>query len=413
MKAPSKFLPFFEPSWGSVIRIGLWCLLFLWLFGKLVPPFPEKVPLQNAQKTSPVVPMLTIFDDHRTVREDYKPDPNKLHIAWVSDSSGMIVPDNVMLSNMGQQEYETIPGRVGVELKKRHKMPDFDIPLYLRLGSRPVDNLIFSLQALKQKPDLIVIPVNHVWTFSHYQIINKNTSLNLAPEVWAGFPSLWYMIPLFCSPIENLWALLGNHLDIIRDALPFKDHLEQQYEGLLTALGIYAGPAPIVLGVPLLNIKFWIVMNILHGDASKVLDDSGALNAQLYDVQIISHNTPYDNSSFALTAFHDMLDVLKATGIPVLVYEHPISDYYYQDPDTNWKIKETQAFLASADESLKGSRVHIVRTPEAVRKTITFRKNDGYHAGKDPVKFDDFLADQIWLMLKGNGKLPPQGGKTP
>lgn len=406
MTTHSKYLRSFAPGWGSVARMALWCLLFLWLFGKLVPAMPEKIPLANAEAGTPVVPMLTIFDDHRTVREDYRPDPKKLHIAWISDSSGVIIPPDRKLTELPSQDYRTIPEHVAAALKKRHKMPDFDVPLYLRLGSRPLDNLVFSLLALKEKPDLIVMPVNHVWTFGPFQIMNKNTSLNIAPLLWASHPALWYMIPVFCSPLENLWALAGNRFSIIRYASPFKDILEETFAGPLKAMGAYAGPAPIVLGVPMLNIKFWIVMNILHGDPAKVVDSTGNLNAQLYYIQIISHSAPGNAASFSSVAFQDMLAAFRESGIPVLIYEHPVSDYFYDSPETNPKIKETQDFLAKTAEDLKGSNIHIIsRVPDPVRKSIAFRKNDGYHAQTDPVKFDDFLADQIWLMLKNNSKL--------
>lgn len=406
MTSHSKYLPFFEPGWGSLVRIGAWCVMFLWLSGHCVPKLPERIPLADAEAGTRVVPMLTIFDDHRTVREDIVPDPKKIHIAWISDSSGIIMPPDKRLTELPSQNYRTIPEHVAAELKKRHKMPDFDVPLYLRLGSRPLDNLVFSLQALKDKPDLIVMPVNHVWTFGPFQVINKTTSLSLAPMVWASHPGLWYMIPVFCSPLENLWALAGDSFAIIRYASPFKDYLEERYAGPLKALGMYTGPAPIILGVPLINIKFWIVMNILHGDVSKVLDSTGNLNAQLYYIQIISHGSPYDEDSFSTIAFQDMLEALKKSGVPVLIYEHPVSDFFYNNPETDWKIKETQSFLAKTNESLKGSNIRIISSiPEPVRKSIDFRKNDGYHAETDPVKFDDFLADQIWLMLKDNRKM--------
>ncbi|TAL33773.1 MAG: hypothetical protein EPN97_09050 [Alphaproteobacteria bacterium] len=414
MGTESKYLRSFKPGWGSMLRMALWCLLFLWAFGRLVPPLPERIPLsKNAGPHT--VPMLTIFDDPRTVREDYRPDPNKLHIAWVSDSSGVLIPEVQKLSEIGTDDYHTIPDAVATALGKRHPMPDFDIPLYLRLGSRPVDTLVFALRALRDKPDLIVIPFNQVWSFSHYQIMNKTTSLNVAPSLWAGVPSLWSMIPVFCSPAENLWALLGDRLDIIRYALPFKDYLEERHSGLLKALGIYAGPAPIVLGVPLLNIKFWIVMNILRGDPAQLLDSTGNLNPELYYAQIISHSSPSDDDSFALISFYSLLNALKASGIPVLIYDHPLSDAFHNSPETSRKIKEVQAFLDKTSESLKGSRIRIIsRIPESVRKSIRFRKNDGYHAVVHSAKFEDFLADQIWLMLKDSGKVPPtKGRKTP
>lgn len=404
MTTSSKFLRFFAPDWGSVARIGCWCLLFLWSFGHFVPQLPEEIPLAKAEAGTGVTPMLTIFDDHRTMREDVAPDPKKLHIVWISDSSGAVIPPDKKWSNMDSEEYHTIPEFVVASLERKHKLDNVNISLYLRLGTRSVDNLVFALLAAQQKPDLIVLPVNIVWTFSHYQVMNKATSMNIAPSVWAKYPKLWYMIPMFCSPVQDLWAIAGNRFDIIRYASPFRNELERRYAAWLEALG-GSGPTPISLGVPIFNMQFWVIMNMLRGNEATLLED-GKPDVRKYYTKLIGNNSPYHDGSLATNAFTDMLEALKDSGIPVLIYEHPVSDYFYAMPDTVQKIEETQDFLDKTDAGLKGSGIHLIGAiPEAVRKSIPFRKKDDYHADRAPAQFDDFLADQIWLMLRNNTKI--------
>ena len=64
------------------------------------------------------------------------------------------------------------------------------------------------------------------------------------------------------------------------------------------------------------------------------------------------------------------------------------------------KIDELTAMLDKEQERLKGSNVKIIsHIPEDIRKTMEFRKSDDYHIHNEG-KLDDFLAREIWLMLK-------------
>jgi hypothetical protein len=397
----SRILPFYSPTWAGVCRSAAWCLVFLWLFGKLVPPLPEEPPLHELTDSTNVIPMLTIFDDHRTVREDYVADKRKRHIAWLSDSSATIIPPDQVIESADTRDMRLVPKMVSETLQKKYGLHDFDVPLYLRLGMRPVDNLVFALQALKEKPDFIVMSVNHIWTFSHYQIANKTSSFNLAPSLWAHRPDLWPMILMFCSPSQNLWALAGDRFDIIREASPFKNHLEKKYGGDI--------PSPIALGVPKTNVHFWVVMNVLHGNEGPVATADGKIKVNAMYREVINDNAPYDDASLAAGSFRRTVDILKESGIPVLIYAHPVSDYFYGFPETAKKIHETEDFLSKMGQELAGTNVRIIsQVPEDVRKSIVFRKNDDFHADA-PGKLNAFLAKEIWSMMKSekNRKTAP------
>jgi hypothetical protein len=387
----SKFIPFYTPSWPGLARSIIWCFLFLWLAGRVIPPLPEEIPLQEATKGSNVIPMLTIFDDHRTVRQDYTPDPKKRHIAWITDSSGVIIPPNEQFETAPPQAYRTMARAASQILQTKYKMKDFDVEIYPRLGMRPVDSLVFALLAMRQTPDIIVMPINLVWTFSHYQIANKTSSFNLAPKLWVQHPALWYMMPLFCSPTQLMWAALGSHFDIIEQASPFKNYLSKKYN---------AGRRPaVVLGLPKTNVWFWIVMNILDGNAERVVNEKNKMQTNMLYREVISHNVPGDPRSFATLSFESMLDILKKKGLPVLVYTSPVSNYFYGFPESAAKIKETEDYLDRTSRQLEGSGIRIIsKVPDDVRKSMAFRKNDGFHSD-DPGKLNDYIASQIWLMM--------------
>ncbi|MEZ0223044.1 MAG: hypothetical protein ACAH83_00695 [Alphaproteobacteria bacterium] len=388
----SKFIPFYTPSWPGVLRSVLWCFLFIWLAGKLVPPLSEEIPLTEATKGSNVIPMLTIFDDHRTVRQDFTPDPSKRHIAWITDSSGVVIPKGEQFETAPPEDFHTMARAASEILQNKHKMKNFDVEMYPRLGMRPVDSLVFALLAMQQKPDLIVLPINLVWTFSHYQVANKTSSFNLAPKLWVSHPELWYMVPLFCSPTQLMWAAVGSHFAIVEQASPFKNHLSKKYRA--------GSAAPVALGLPKTNVWFWIVMNILDGNAEKVVNDNAKLQTNMLYREVIAHNVPNDKNSFATLSFRHALDILKANKIPVLIYTSPVANYFYGFPETAAKIKETEDYLEKTNRELEESGIRILaKVPEDVRKSIVFRKNDGFHAD-DPGKLNAYLADQIWLMMK-------------
>jgi hypothetical protein len=413
--ARSKILTFYEPSLEGVLRSLLWCLLFLVLFSAATPRLPRQMPLETLSaaedlaKGGKIIPRLTAKDDHQTVLDGYSPDPRKRHIAWITDSAGLVLAPDKNFFTAAPEDFSPLAKFVARELESRHGMRDFDIPLYLRVGIRPMDFLVLSLLALREKPDLIVMPINHVWFFSHYQVANPNSFFNLAPELWLSRPELWSKIPLFCSPAQDLWALLGSRLAIIRDAVPVKKALDKDHSGLFHWL--YGGAAvPARSPDPDANVGL-LQLNLRRGATFSLHDASGKTQMNLVYRAVMDRNSPQAENSFATAAFFELISILKESGVPVLIYDSPLADYFYGFPATAAKIRETQEFLESTAKGLSGTNVRIIaRVPEPVRRSITFRKNDGFHAD-DPGNFSAFLADQIWLMLKQAEDKKDRSGK--
>lgn len=393
-------LTYYKPSWTGVLRIALWCLLFLYLFGKCIPPLPDEMPLDRTVAESPIVPMLTIMDDSRTVREDYAPDPKDVSVAWLSDSSGVMLDYGKTFDNTPDEEYRLFVTKTAERLQDDYGLKDLKVPLYLRLSSRPVDALSFALLSLRYKPDIIVLPINTVWSFSHYQIANRDKTMPLVAGLFWHYPRLWPMMFALAAPMHQLWALAGERLDIIKYASPFKGYLKQTYAPMLEAALLPSAPQDIKLDVNVSNIPYWIVMNMMNRNITPLQNEQGKITTTLLYHQIIQHNDPYMTSSFAADAFHDMVDILKQSGVPVLIYRWPLSDTLLKVPETKQKIDELTAMLDKEQERLKGSNVKIIsHIPEDIRKTIEFRKSDDYHIHNEG-KLDDFLAREIWLMLK-------------
>lgn len=388
----------YKASWPGLMRIAAWSIFFLAIFGLALPPLPERMPLGMLTQGSPVIPMLTIIDDPRTVREDILPKPGALRIAWISDSSSVMIDQGKYYGSTPEDQYRLVPQRVAEKLKSRHDLPDFEMPLYLRLGVRSLDMLIFALLALQQKPDLIVIPINSIWTFSHYQVANRKTSMHLAPSVLVRYPQLWGIVAGFCSPAQNLWAFAGRHFTVIRYAALFKAFLLQEYGPLLDKISLASRGPEISLTIPATNIPYWIVMHLLKGNAKPVAKNKRIWPPLLYH-QVIQHNDPYMTGSWATDGFHALLAILKASGIPAIIYNWPVSEEFDKNPATRKKLIELQEFLENEGQKLRGSNIKIIsHMPGSVRKTMSFL-DDQFHAAEEG-KLDDFLAREIWLKLK-------------
>lgn len=393
-------LTFYKATWAGVMRVGLWCILFLYLFGSLIPPLPDAMPLDKATEGSPLVPMLTIMDDARTVRENYLPDPNDISIAWLSDSSGVMLDHGKTFDNTPDEEYRLFATETVKRLQEKHDLKNLKVPLYLRLSSRPVDILAFALLALRYKPDIIVIPFNSVWSYSHYQIANRDKTMPLIADIFRRHPRLWPMLFSLAAPMHHLWALAGTHIDIIRYASPFKGYLKQTYAPILESALLPSAPHDIKLDVNISNIPYWIVMNMLDRDIAALHNKEGKITTTNLYHQVIQHNDPFMTESFASDAFHNMIDILQNSGVPVLIYRWPLSDTLLKEPATRKKVDELTAMLDKERERLKNSKIRIIsHVPEDIRKTMEFRKSDDYHIHNEG-KLDDFLAREIWLMLK-------------
>lgn len=396
----SRLIPIYKGSWFGILRICVWSLFFLYAFGKLIPELPEQVPLEEVTRNTQVIPLLTNANDHRTVREDVAPNPEKININWISDSSGVMIDPGESLHTFPQDKFRLLPLRVAEKLTHVHGIKDFQIPLYLRLSMLPVDTLVFALRALRDKPDMIVLPINTVWAFSHYQVASRDRSMHLAPSVFAGYLRLWPMMLAFCTPMQQFYSVAGGYFDVLHNAVPVKAHFQTKFQDWLSAAGMVPEPVKIGLNVPITNVPYWLYVNMLIRDAAPLLDPNGSIDTSRIYNQVIQHATPAARGSWATDSFQDLIAILKESGVPVIIYSWPVSDRFLNDPATKQKILEIQAFLAKERDALADSNIRILTpVPEKVRKSVSYLAKDDYHATNEGL-LDDYLASNINDMLK-------------
>lgn len=382
------------PTWGGVARICLWCVFFLWLAGFAVPATPEDVPFAIATHGTPVVPMVTIADDSRFLREDKPIDSRKLNIAWITDSTGIILGPNVTFATRTEESTKLLAAQAALFLQNKYGMNNLSIRLYAQLGMRPIDKLIFFLNAVRNKPDLIVMYMNDLYDFGHYKTYSSNAPITLLPPTFAGYPSLWPYIPLLSSPTTDALLLMGNHLRVIREAVPFKRYIEKKY---LERIKILSNPAAaqVRFDLPFNDSAFWICYKILGGNVSLVQDGHGGVSPSLLTKYFIRGATPGHPHSIATQVINMMMRISNEKKIPVLIYMMPLREDYFQNPISKDRLSDIAHYVQSLSANPNNRYVTVIpHIPTSVMDTLVFRNEVGTHllsSGTLP----DFLAGRI------------------
>ncbi len=393
----------YSGGWAGILRVCFWCILFIYAFGFLVPPQSEKLPLQSATAGTKLTPMVTIPEDPRSIRSDVTVHPDKLNIAWLMDSTGVVLPKGKNFVTATEIETRLLPDFVMKQLAAYHDLSKIDVQLYGRLGFRPIDLMAFTFSALQKKPDFVVVPVNYAWSFSHYQIANRKLALNLAPKAWSQEPKYWWMIPTFSSPSEILWVMTSPFLPLMADVTKDKGYFESLIRIYLPEHKDNVAIADTSLRQPKTQVAFWLVNSMMDGNQRT--EEDPALSTERRYVEMIRHNQPGDPTSFTTLALEGMLESARKRDIPVLFYMSPVSDDYYADPEVKQHLAQTEAYMGDLARRYAGTNVHIIAAiPENIRKSITFQAGDGFHQN-NVGQLDAYLASEIWKIIGRNPKL--------
>ncbi|MBI1216872.1 MAG: hypothetical protein GC185_13800 [Alphaproteobacteria bacterium] len=400
MKDGKPKLPFgYEAGWQGVARACLWCLFFLVVAGGLAPHPAEEIPFTKAAAGTPVVPMVTIADDHRLIREDVKRDPEKLDILWISDSSGVLIAADKDFVTAGEDDTRILPAFVARDLQDRYGLKNFTIHFYAQLGMHPVDKLIFTLEALRRKPDLIVMPINPFYDFSHYKVMGQNAPLQLAPRAFADRPALWPLGLAIVSPSNGLLTLAGDRLRVICEAGPIKREVERNLLSRFSLLTHGNAGEEAKFDSPLNNVGFWIAYELLGGDVSRITGRDGKPSQQMLNQRVMESGSPLLRHSLATESTRRVMDYLRQSGIPALLYTMPLGDPYYLSPSSANALGNIRDYLRAENRAHeKGTLRLIPEIPANIRRTITFRPGDNTHI-TEPGAFDDYLARQIWQEI--------------
>ena len=386
-----KLLGNYKPRWVNIARILFFAAAFLWVAGKFIPQMPENIPLESITKNTPVIPMLTTVEDRRGVREDIPLSPSltKKRIAWITDSSGIIIPKEKDWDNTKEHEVNLD----ALYVAKKLRAQNYEILMYSRVGTCPTTIFINTLSAVRFKPDLAVISVNPIMRFNRYKVLNHREYLNRAPALWAQNYHLWPYIFLFTSPSQNLWAAASFYLNIIHESYRFKNFLENEITSIMPNLA----PAQVKQQLDTqetVQKNTWLWLHTLSEQERNDLHDSPQQILGMYK-RLIRQSFPETGSrgGYGIDTLEQMIDVLEANKIPAIIFLSPISADYYTDATARRKLDEIKDYLDNIHLEDPKLITIISEVPKSVRDTIDFR-NDGYHMN-DIGNFDKYLSKQI------------------
>ena len=391
-------IPGYKASYAGILRILCWTAFFLALASHFLPPITENGPFIANTKGTHIRPVVTIPEDPRFIRDDL-PALKGFNIAWIGDSTSAIYPPDKTIPDANYEEVKLVPAHVLGLLEKLASRKDINIDLNLQPGARSVESFSAVAAAIQSKPDLIVLSFNPVWTFEGYEIHKRQAHLNRASALWAHYTESWPWLALLASPANNLWALAAQPFKILRQSTLYKSY----FTGLMPDFTKSRLPVRDMDKLQHMRsgLVFWVCIGKMGNDCPKVMQPNNTdLDNKLWYRELFKLED-VDGEGFTWWAWRNKLAILRQSGIPTLIFDEPLGDDIKQDPEAYENLKRIQDILKDFRQKYNGTNIHIIdRIPEDIVKSATFRSDDSIHMVTEG-KFDDYLAQQIWLMMKG------------
>ncbi len=379
--ALSQFIE--DATWASLARVALWTVLFLCLFGVL---FHVRQP--DTTQAPSIVHMMLPNDINPFESATQQKNPDKTNIAWITDSTNVIMPAEFIWRFTDSSAYSNIATKVGDILDQTYGQHDININLYLQKGPGLANTLNGVFQALGTAPDMLIMSLNPTRIFNDYaafidtenyrEILGKNSLL------WAAYPALRGWVFTFTQPSHLLWSVSGRHLPVIRNAYLYKKGflLYATSSWNLDFNALTRPPAQRLVN----HETFWIC-------ADRALTKE---NCWPY-IEALKRSTPDDLNTLSARIMLKTIDILKEQKIPTLLYLSPLYEEATrrQDEQSLEKYKHMQQSLKALSDRYQGTSVQIIYAlPENIRQTVRYKPFDLVHM-TDPGQFDGFLASKI------------------
>ncbi len=302
----------YQASPGGLLRIAGWTLLSLVLIG----PQPTKQPVVLKGQ---VIGMNTGANNLQWVRNDFGefPADGYLNVAWISGSSIKLAKGRVL---------EYLPQKVNRLMSSKEGIPTRDF-VYLIDARRILDTYTMVLDALARKPDAMVLVINPFWAFNSKAVFLKQNLFNHGARLWWN-ASDWPWQFALTEPANHLYNLVGRHVPLITDRNNYIKYLREKSRELF---GVSLIPSPVTplnrpgnetlkLSQPL---KFWLLFQVFNGDAEQFFPN-GQMNTGAWQLAAMSQ-ADTDLSSWPVYIMRKMLNKIRASGVPTLLYVAPVS----------------------------------------------------------------------------------------
>jgi len=378
---------------GSFVRIHVWAIVFLVVIslfaparaGKLsVGALPQHVP-PKARETAKILQRLSLDEnDPRGFRKSPF-GKSRFRVAWITGSEGGVYTADgkkgvTYVAALAAQALPKIDDReVGVDL--------YFLPA-MRLG----DVYFALLDAIKSKPDMIVVTLNPVWVLNpiathEWTQLDASAATNLL-----GQPAQWPLAASLLSPADLAFGLAGDHLRAVADRASYSASLQANVKDLGPLNRAKLAPATARPSGLAETANFWFAHRLHEPSApgpatwAKWIAESNKGHSALNDVLL-----------------HAIGKALRGTKIPSYVYLAQLNSGWLGTSSVDAALGGVERQL----EDMRGTFTsdHILYQPQTASRFVqplTFLAGDPVHmSGADAL--GPYLGQQLCTLAKQTG----------
>lgn len=378
-----------RPTWGSLIRIGGWCIAGLVIVTLVLPARPGD-PTRSPYKAQLSSPTVYEIGAPRGDERGFYPSPrsdDQFRIAWVAGSSiqGVDPERRTFLPAELQHQLHTIDGR------------EVRIDIYFLSGMRIIDELGAVIEAIDSNPDMLVVTLNPLWVLNDRAIQGWD---NLDGQLFIGTatsPKTWPLLFSIASPSDILWASAGLRANAIEDRYHWGVKLKDRF-GDWSPLEIQPrtdpGEEPTELAqiaAMQIPIFFWDKYdNIVSDDVQGPNREAAAFN---YAVE--------SRSPTARVALRILLDRINESEVPTYLYLAQYNDEIVAQPVVDKALDAVEENLAKITARY-ASDLMVVRTESAIRAVGDMDFRDAVHV-YDVAPLTEHLYSELCEFTRSQG----------
>ena len=381
----------------SIVRTLVWVVLGLYAIG-LVLPAPKLAfnsTSHNRQLRGTTTRDLILDKNDPRGWKHLKKDPKKFTIAWIGTSTLQTVKP-------GHHGYVT------VDVTKR--LPKIDgkpvqVNLYLFDAGRAFDAYVATEDALRTKPDLIMVDLNAIWLFTERAVQGWP---NLNP---AALPSLisdpgnWPLIAAMDSPSDAALSLAASHLSSIRDRWSYAQKANALISHLAPNLPKIdpSAAAPKLSGLAKIA-TYQMPLNFWDRYRRQAPRGSSALQQQ--EGFLLESNT--NGSGLTDDIASRLLSSLADSNIPSIVYLSAVNPASFKDPGVDAALHRVETRLQQLADQHRSKNL-FVTSRSAIRTVHGLQFKDMVHTTYDPPLVDYLVK----MMCSDLNTVNPSGDCSP
>lgn len=391
----NRYTQFLEltPNWWGLLRITLWCLLFLIAFHFVAPSVKQRLPFADEMEAGKLIPLAASTSDPRYMRRNLNELPTD-SILWVAESSIIIAEQEEVPSHYLPSEVQKfLPKNT---IRKQN--------LSLKVARRLIDTYTMVADALYREPGALVIILNPFWIVNDNALFYKENVINYGAYSWLNAMDK-SLIALLASPGNLLWGYAGQKHNLIANAYDYHAILQEKYLQASSARHKESldekkqeqkpeqKPAPEKAKLSYTHpLILWIT-----GRNDDNSDDFINSNAKLWQAESMKQNS-VDRSSWGRKLLMQMLQKIESSDIPTLIYVAPLSPELKNSATAYAAYRTVVKQVRELAQPFESERMKIIYDiPQRVISSMTYV--DYIHL-RDSGGFPEYLGKEITSLLE-------------